>query len=219
VTQAKAPKDPAHPRGRPCSRRPCHHDRKVEQERNRTKAAQAKGRAPAGKGKTAANNPDRVKLRLSPLMSAVIRGEEDLSTWTEEEILRGQKAGANGKFNNAHLPSVVPTELLNEYRLRIMGNARAIMQRSFLPAVALMGELVADEDADPKLRFEAARYVIDRIAGRPPQHVTVDTGDEIDEYKAHLVQAAARAIEASKAQGTNVIQFPEAEVVEPDAGT
>jgi hypothetical protein len=218
MSAAKQPKDPAHPRGRPCSRRPCHHDRKLAQEQNRTKAARAKGRHPAGKGKTARANPDRVKLRLSPLMSAVIRGDEDLSTWDEEEILRGQKRHADGTFNGRQ-PSVVPTELLNEYRVRIMGNARAIMQRSFLPAVALMGELVSDEDADPKLRFEAARYVIDRIAGRPPQHIQIDTGDEVDEYKARLVQAAARAIEASK--GTNVIQFPPADVVtgEDNAGT
>lgn len=58
--------------------------------------------------------------------SAILAGTEDLSLWSEEELLRGQRRGKNGRWVGPR-PKVVPTAIHQELVQRRMLNAHDLL--------------------------------------------------------------------------------------------
>ncbi len=103
----------------------------------------------------------RAKVRLSKTNTALFLGNVDLTTWDDEEIWRGQKKASNGKWVGRP-PAVVPHAVHEERIRRTMTKAHELLRESTYAAVALLRQVVDDEDANYGYRLAAAQQILDR---------------------------------------------------------
>ncbi len=103
----------------------------------------------------------RAKVRLSKTNTALFLGHVDLTTWDDEEIWRGQKKASNGKWVGR--PRAVVPHAVHEERIRrTMTKAHELLRESTYAAVALLRQVVDDEDANYGYRLAAAQQILDR---------------------------------------------------------
>lgn len=122
-------------------------------------------------------NPNNNKVSIGKTNMAILSGEEDLSIWSEEELIRGQKKGKNGRWTGRK-PKVVPAVIHNELTRRRMGEAYDVMRDDLVGAVQLLGVVVRDPDASNRDRLKAAELIMDRVLGKATERVEVKLSPE-----------------------------------------
>ena len=152
-------------------------------------------------------NDDRYRVALSPTMSAVYRGEDDLSEWTDEELQRGKRK-VGGRFHGPD-PKVLPRAIADELNRRTFEQAYSIVRDDVEDAVRLWGDIVRNPDADLALRLEASKEIANRILGKPTDRAQVELAIKRDPWQDALVTALVGSVE----QAAEVIDV---EPVEPD---
>lgn len=108
---------------------------------------------------------------------AILNGDEDLSLWDDEELIRGQRRDRNGRWSGRP-PKVVPTAVHAELVRRRLSKAGELLRESLVDAVLLLREVVTDDDADYGDRIKAASLIIDRVMGRAPENMTIKVEHE-----------------------------------------
>ena len=103
-------------------------------------------------------------VKLSPLQTRVANGLDDLSTWTDAELEYGAKR-VKGRFQNK--PKVIAAAVHDELVRRKMTKAFESLKESVHDAVALLREVMTDDEADPALRVRVRRDDLDRVLGNP----------------------------------------------------
>jgi hypothetical protein len=140
----------------------------VAAKRAGSRIAQLKKRAEAGEDVSGR----RGYLRLGVNNTAIMTGQEDLSSWDEEELLRGQKKDKNGRFQG-RAPKVVPIAIHDELVKRTLNEAKELMRTALVPACTMLAEIIADTDASDKDKLTAATMIIDRMMGKSPERIEV----------------------------------------------
>jgi hypothetical protein len=115
----------------------------------------------------------RHRSALSPSLTRVYRGEDDLSEWDDEELQRGKKRNARGGFSGPD-PKLIPRHLYEELTRRKHQQAFGIVRDSLEDAVTLWGDIVRDPNADLALRLEASKEIANRILGKAVDRSQVD---------------------------------------------
>src|SRR4051812_38504065 len=77
------------------------------------------------------------KITLGKSNLAILSGEADLSLWTEEELIRGQRRAANGRWMGRP-PKVVPKAVHDELVKRKLSKAYDLLDESIYDAVAVL---------------------------------------------------------------------------------
>lgn len=111
-------------------------------------------------------------ITLGNTNASILRGDEDLTLWSDEELLRGQRRAKNGRWMGRS-PKVVPMAVHHELNRRRMSKAREVLDESLEAAVALFAEVVKDPDAPLDLRLKAAKEIVDRTMGKAPDKVSI----------------------------------------------
>lgn len=106
---------------------------------------------------------------------AILDGEVDLSIWSEEELVRGQRKSASGRWQGSR-PKVVPTLLHDELVKRKMTKAYELLSESVLDAVQVLVDVARDKEADPNVRIKAATEILNRTVGKPKENVQLHLG-------------------------------------------
>lgn len=114
----------------------------------------------------------RGRLRVSPSTVAILNGDEDLSLWSDEELIRGQRKDKNGRWLGRP-PLVVPQAVHAERARRLMGKAHELLRESTVDAVTLLRDVINNVDAPLALRVQAADLVLSRTL---PKNVAVHVG-------------------------------------------
>lgn len=114
----------------------------------------------------------RALVSLGHTNTAIVNGDEDLSLWSDEELLRGQRRARNGKWMGRP-PKVVPMAVHHEMNRRRMSRAREVLDESLEAAVSLFAEVVNDTEAPTDLRLKAAKEIMDRVMGKAPDKVSI----------------------------------------------
>jgi hypothetical protein len=117
------------------------------------------------------------KITLGKTNLAILSGEEDLTLWSEEELIRGQKKGKNGRWTGRK-PKVVPTAVHHELTRRRMGQAYELMREDLVAAVQVLGDIVKDTEASNRDRLRAAELIMDRVLGKATERVEVKLAPE-----------------------------------------
>lgn len=105
--------------------------------------------------------------RQTQLLTGVITVED----MDDEELLHGYCRGVDGKFHGG--PRNVPRAVHQEIQRRLQRRGMGKVQELFFRSVEVMGEVMNDPDATNGERFNAARYVFERVAGKTPDKVEV----------------------------------------------
>lgn len=104
---------------------------------------------------------------------AILRGELDLSVWSEEELIRGQRRASNGRFMGRP-PKVVPKAIHDELVRRKMSRAFELLQESVVDAALLLRSVVNDPEAAYAERIRAASLILDRVLGKTPERIQLE---------------------------------------------
>jgi hypothetical protein len=95
---------------------------------------------------------------------------EDLD---DEELARGYPKAADGSFRGR--PSVIPTAVHQRIQRELFARAGEQLRTNLVKAAETMASIAVDPDQDPKVRMDAAKWVIERIMGKTPEvSVTVE---------------------------------------------
>jgi hypothetical protein len=103
----------------------------------------------------------RMLLTVSKNTGDIIDGIEDLSSWSDEELARGQRRSKNGNFVGKP-PNVVPRAVHDEIVRRRMDKAYELLRTATYDAVALLHDVVTDLVAPLPERLKAAQLILDR---------------------------------------------------------
>jgi len=97
---------------------------------------------------------------------------EDLD---DEELARGYPRAEDGTFRGR--PAVIPTAVHQRVQRELFARAGEALKQNLVKAAETMASIAADADQDPKVRMDAAKWVIERIMGKSPE-VTVQVEEK-----------------------------------------
>jgi hypothetical protein len=156
--------------------------------------------------------PERRYVTLGKTATRVVKGEEDLSTWTDVELERGRKRDRNGGWTGRP-PLVVPRGIHEELVRRRMREAdRVLLEEGTLAAVRLWVDVVNDEEADLSMRLRASENIIDRVRGKAAQPIYVATPADAPETP--WEQMVKRAVVGTLEQARELLASNDDDVVE-----
>lgn len=118
---------------------------------------------------------DREVVHVGLATTAILRGEADLSSWSEEELIRGQKRGRNGRWTGRP-PKVIAKAVHDELVKRKLTKAYELLNESIYDAVAVLVDVAKDTEADASVRIKAATEILNRTIGKPTEKVQVELG-------------------------------------------
>lgn len=119
---------------------------------------------------------------------AILRGELDLSTWSEEELMRGQRRDKNGRWVGRP-PKVIPKAVHDELVRRKMSKAHDLMRDNVVKATEVLVEIAQDREVDPAVRLRAVAMIHDRVLGKAPDKVQVEAAISVQPWEQAIVGA------------------------------
>src|SRR5262245_54429365 len=114
--------------------------------------------------------PYRSPVWVGKTNSAILNGTEDVSLWSDEELLRGQRRASNGRWPGRP-PKVVPKAIHDEMGRRRMLKAHDLLRDNLLAAVEVLVTIARDKRAEDKDRLKAVGMIMDRVLGKVPERV------------------------------------------------
>lgn len=117
---------------------------------------------------------------------AILSGEEDLSVWSEEELIRGQRRDKHGRWSGRP-PKVIPKAIHDELVKRKMSQAYGLLRESIYDAVAVLVDVAQDEEADATVRLKAAEMILDRTMGKPTETMQLEVKNRFQEVFEEVV--------------------------------
>lgn len=144
--------------------------------------------------------PDRKgeTLRIGRRNAALLRGDDDVREWDDEELLRGQSRDRNGHFRGRK-PRIVPRHVHEELVRRRLAEAQHQLAYNLPRAIEIYVELMDGEDVDDAVRLRAADKVIERVMGKVPEKIAMTVQqapwealmDELEDTSANIIEAEA----------------------------
>lgn len=116
----------------------------------------------------------RALRRLSEPTTAVLENRIDVSTWDEEELIRGRPRDKNGHFRGRP-PTLLPRELYDELRRRTLTEYEEHVRQALIPAIKALRE-IAEGNADPDtaaVQVRAIQEILNRAVGKPKERVEI----------------------------------------------
>lgn len=129
-------------------------------------------KAKAARGE--ASGEERAFMRMGKSNTRILTGQEDLSEWDDEELRRGRKKDRNGGWRGID-PVIIPKALHDELVRRTLSKANTLLRDNLHAAVQALTSIVEDEDVEPKDRLRAAGMIMDRVMGKDPIPVKLDS--------------------------------------------
>jgi hypothetical protein len=109
-------------------------------------------------------------LTVGRTQVSILKGEDDLSDWTDEELRRGQRISKSGDWSGRP-PQLVARQIHEELVKRKLKRATELLKTSSWKAVKVLAEIATDRQADYNIRLKAATEILDRSIGKPREHV------------------------------------------------
>jgi hypothetical protein len=139
-------------------------------------------------------NRPRATIELGVGQTAILLGEEDLSTWDDEELRQGRRRSSNGSFVGRP-PKVIPRTVYLELVERLLAEGHLAILDMLRPSLKVLAQMVDgyhhDEDGERKLvraddgewhpipfyvdpnQLKAVQEVLVRVLGKPETRVSV----------------------------------------------
>jgi hypothetical protein len=114
-------------------------------------------------------------IRTLPRQTCFERGYITVKDLDDEELVAGRCRNGNGAIPKAPgktelIPRHLYDEMVAEHELRYKQKLRENLDRM----LDVMVEIANDDTVEPRDRFEAAKYLFERTAGKTPENVTVN---------------------------------------------
>lgn len=121
-----------------------------------------------------ATGEERAFIRAGKRNTRILTGQDDLSTWDDEELKWGRRRDKNGQLRGR--PSkIVPKALHDELVKRTLARANQLMVQNTEKAVQALIDVIEGQDTEDKDRITAAKLIMDRVLGKAPDKVELKT--------------------------------------------
>lgn len=114
---------------------------------------------------------------------ALLRGDQDVRQWSDEELKRGRRRDKNGRWVGRP-PKVVPKLVHDEMVRRKLAKGYELLADNVEAAVAVLAEVAQDKSVDPGVRVKAATTILDRAM--PRLQTTAHTLHEAEKWEVAL---------------------------------
>jgi hypothetical protein len=126
-------------------------------------------------GAARADEIKRKALLTLPRQECFDRGYITVKDLDDEELVAGRCRDANGRIpkpkgKTEYIPRHLYDEMVMEHELRYKAKLRENLDQM----LDVMVEIANDDTVEPRDRFEAAKYIFERTAGKTPETVTVN---------------------------------------------
>lgn len=164
------------------------------------------------------------QLKIGRTVISLLKGEENLDDWTDEELMKGARKGVR-------TPNVIPLVVYQEFIKRIEARVRHRFAAEVEFAVSVHTEMIktwseqmdefGESDIPAAVCLKAIDMMYDRVLGKPDQTLNLNAGNEpwkqlvasaIVGSEDQLKEAEAKAIKAVE----NEMDIVEGEIVEED---
>lgn len=110
-------------------------------------------------------------VRVGRTTVQIMKGGEDLSTWTDEELMRG------ARMKTSRIPNVIPMAIYVELINRVTSQVRHRFAAELTVAVEQHMRLIKRRDTPPAVKLKAIELLYDRVMGKTPDHVVLHDAD------------------------------------------
>lgn len=110
-------------------------------------------------------------------------GYKPLDEWTFEELAKGQIGGNPGRTNK---PQWLRTAVAEEIGKRLNGEFLLQVREHLPSALKVMTDFLTDDD-NPHLKFQAAKLLIEYVAGAPQKKLEIRTTSQVETLLADIV--------------------------------
>jgi hypothetical protein len=114
----------------------------------------------------------RAIVRMGTMNTRILTGQEDLSTWEDEELKRGCRRNKNGIFQGIS-PTIVPKVLHDELVRRTLARSEELMRENLYDAIQALVDIIKGADTEDKDRIKAIEIIMNRVMGKEPMKVEV----------------------------------------------
>jgi hypothetical protein len=174
------------------------------------KRMKKRSRIAGGPGVRAQANGTGV-VRISRANVNIMTGKEDLTQWSDEDLIRGYRKGMT-RGHREPVPKVIPREVFEELCNRILYYAKHTMVAELRYAVEKHIEIIKMIDSENPTgpQIKAIEMLYERVLGKPTEHVAVYSGGELQPWQ----QAVATGIVGS---AEDIPELEEGEIVDEPA--
>lgn len=115
-----------------------------------------------------------VELRITGRYADLLAGRLSVEDLDMEELARCQLKDKNGKFTGRP-PKYLPADLVQRMKREFFKRGDAIFEESYVDAVNVMRDIAINEKYDEGVRLRAAQYIVERVRGKTPDILVVET--------------------------------------------
>ena len=141
------------------------------------------------------NNTKTKHGKLGELMKMLeeqdIPLEDFVAKLTPEELARGQLLAEDGTFKG-HPPKWVPRAFMQACVKELMKRGEQLYKGNYVAAIEVMIGLAHSPDVESAVRLRAAQFVIERIEGKTPDKIILETRDSfavrVEELQAEMAE-------------------------------
>jgi hypothetical protein len=142
----------------------------------------------------------------------MMEGKEDLSEWTDEELIRGARYNydKNGRRVGGRVPHVVPIDIHQELARRMMAKAQHTFVAELKYAVEKHMEVIKKINPEfiTSTQLRAIEMLYDRVLGKPIERMDVTVAE------APWQKVVANAIIGHDGQAADVPELTEGDIIE-----
>ncbi len=148
--------------------------------------------------------------------AAVLRGDDDLSTWTLAELTYGARRNHLGHFPRK--PKVIAAAVHDELIRRKMKKAVRLLESKLHAGAKVLVSIIEDPDATNRDRLKAIQLLFERVLGLPRQtvHLGIDN-ESIKPWQRMMVEAIVATEEQARALPPKQVENeadPDDEIIE-----
>lgn len=146
------------------------------------------------------------EVRIGRTVVRMFKGEEDVATWTDEELMRG------APMSVMRIPNVIPMMVYQELVKRITAKVQHRFAAELQMAVNEHMKLINGKRVPHAVKLAAIKELYERVLGKPEEHLVVHDGD------APWRQMVAQAIVGNDDQAREIEgDIVEGELVDDDS--
>jgi len=109
-------------------------------------------------------------VRIPQSQVEVLYRSDDLSEWTDEEIIRGARRGQR-------IPPVIPMDVYQEALRRVTTKLQHRFVAEIQRCVDVHMAIINSKMTSPSVKLKAIEMIYDRVLGKAPEHIMVHDGD------------------------------------------
>lgn len=80
-------------------------------------------------------------------------------------------------FEKDHTGNLIPLGARRELIRKELAEAQDLLRENLMEAIETIASIMNGKDTDDATRLKAATVILERVLGKAPQHVTIDTQD------------------------------------------